>query len=101
MQSNPNERLTSTTWEWRRVKITKRRRPTGHSAAAGGSASPATQRASHLEPREARQPRTVQITYRGGPEAWWELKWANNVVRVSGVIALHDVMRELYKSPEL
>lgn len=96
-----NNSSESTTWEWRRVKITKRRRPTGHSASAASPTSLVSHRPSHLTPKEARQPHTVQVTYRGGAEAWWELKWGNNTVRRSGVLALHDIMRELYNSPEL
>lgn len=91
----------STTWAWKRVKIPERRRPTGHSAAAGRTTPSVGTQRSHLTPREARSPHTVQIKYRGGAEAWWELKWGNNTVRVSGVLCLHDVMRELFNSPEL
>lgn len=37
----------------------------------------------------------MSVTYRGGPECWWEIKARGEVWRVPGVIALHDVMRHI------
>jgi hypothetical protein len=43
-----------------------------------------------------RQPLTIRITYRGGPEAWYEIHSRGRVGRFPGSTCLHDVMDEVY-----
>jgi hypothetical protein len=74
----------STTWEWKRVKIDP-------PLAAPPKQSPKA--AARLARRAAREPTTLTIRYRGGAEAWWEVKARGRSWRVPGHVALHDVMR--------
>lgn len=48
-----------------------------------------------LVPRDAREPLTVTVTYRGGPECWWEIRARGTVIRRPGVTSLHDVLSHL------
>lgn len=45
-----------------------------------------------LARRDPRDPLTVTITYRGGPECWWEIRARGTVIRRPGSVALHDVL---------
>jgi hypothetical protein len=40
-------------------------------------------------------PITVSVSYRGGPEAWYEVHARGSVGRFPGYVALHDVMAEI------
>jgi len=82
------EEIPSTTWAWRRVKIT--RAPGGHtgSAAAGRSIYA-------LPKRNPREPLTVSVVYRGGQEAWYEFRARGAVVRVPGTTCVHDLMNKI------
>lgn len=42
-----------------------------------------------------RKPLTMTVQYRGGPECWFEIHSRGGVLRVEGVLALVDVMKEL------
>lgn len=42
-----------------------------------------------------RKPLTLTLVYRGGPEAWWEVRARGRVWRRPGVTALHDLMTEV------
>lgn len=47
----------------------------------------------HLLPwRNPRDPLTLTIRYRGGAEAWYEIRARGSVGRIEGHICLHDVM---------
>jgi hypothetical protein len=48
-----------------------------------------------LAPRDARQPLTMTVTYRGGPECWWEISARGVKIRRPGSVALHDVLSHL------
>lgn len=48
-----------------------------------------------LSPRNPREPLTIQVKYRGGPECWWEISARGATIRRPGSLALHDVLREL------
>lgn len=71
----------STTWEWRKVRIPGR--PEGHRDST---------RRVPLAPRNDRIPLTVVVKYRGGAEAYWELRARGRVYRLPGHMYLHDAM---------
>lgn len=83
-----NERTPSTNWEWGLRKIR--------------SAPPAESRAERSEsslgsllawPR--RKPLSITVKWRGGPEAWWEIRARGRTIRRPGHLALHDVLCEI------
>jgi len=86
-ESTSNNCTPSTTFEWRRVKIDRRR-------AAPGSTSP--EAASKPSQRSLREPVTITVHYRGGSEAWWELKARGRTWRRPGSLCLHDVLADIY-----
>lgn len=45
-----------------------------------------------LAERDARAPLQVQVSYRGGAEAWWELRARGRVWRFPGHHSIHDVL---------
>lgn len=67
------------------------RRPAGGQQAPGAK----LRRIQGLLPRNARDPLTIKVSYRGGPECWWEIHARGVVVRRPGVVALHDLLMEL------
>lgn len=82
-------RLPSTQWTWEMRKIRRAAGPRPDSAGAAGTTGLA--RRSGDLPRKTSV--TITVRYRGGPEAWWELRSVYGVCRVPGHIAIHDVMR--------
>jgi hypothetical protein len=74
----------STTWEWRRVKI---ERPAGGQVAAPKASA---------RPSPLRKPKTLTVKFRGGDEAWWEIRCGDRTIRRPGVTALHDVLKDVY-----
>lgn len=85
---NTNIGSPSTTWGWRRVKI-------GRPPEAQGTARLRSSSAALRPGRDPRTPLTVQVTYRGGPECWWELRSRGLILRRSGATAIHDALMEL------
>lgn len=87
----PNKCTPSTTWEWRKVKIQRR-------SQSPSSASP--QGASHALRADwnPREPLTVTVRYRGGPEAWIELKARGETYRMPGHVALFDALSSVWSS---
>lgn len=83
-----NTRSSSTRWAWKRVRIPPS--PEAPSSAVAKRPPP-------LGTWDPRTPLTVTITYRGGPEAWYELKARGRRWRRPGSLSLHDVMMELYQ----
>ena len=45
-----------------------------------------------LARRNPRDPLTITVTYRGGPECWWELKARGVTIRRPGSVSLHDAL---------
>ena len=86
--SDKNTSSGSTTWAWRRVKISERP-PGPYGTAAEGV------RRKRLTARNPRDPLTVTIAYRGGAECWWEIRSRGVTLRRPGSLALHDVLSEL------
>lgn len=84
----------STTWVWKRVKMERRPQGPSNTAARRASSPP-------LAARSPREPLTVTVVYRGGPECWWEVRGRGRVYRVPGHVALHDLMRLILERPDL
>lgn len=80
----------STTWEWRHVKIS---RP------AGGHRDGATK--SHRwfgrSSWKKRDPLSMKVSYRGGPEGWVEIHSRGSVGRFPGSVSILDVMLEIWQ----
>jgi len=83
-----NERTPSTTWEWRKVRVRAR-------TPAPGSAARAKRAPLRLSPRSWREPLTCVIRYRGGREAWVEIRARGTTLRVPGHLAVVDVVARL------
>lgn len=82
-------RSASTRWAWKRVKVpSPPEAPSKYSA--GGPLRPC------MSSSERRRPLTITVEYRGGQEAWYSVKGRGGVLRVSGYIAIHDVMQRVY-----
>lgn len=89
----PEHEFRSTTWEWRKTKI---RRPAGgHSGSA-----PKALRWFSLPPRNPRQPLTISVKFRGGPECWYEIHARGQVGRVPGWLCIHDLMVEINRAQD-
>lgn len=79
----------STTWAWKHVTIdpppaaqaARRRRP---------------RKQDKLPPWDPKSALTVVITYRGGAEAWYELRTRGRTFRMRGDLGIHDVMRRVH-----
>src|SRR5688572_16927230 len=84
----PDIRSISTPWAWRRVKIGP-----APQANSDRERSEASQGSLTAWPR--RRPVTLTLTYRGGPEAFWQIEARGRTWRRPGVIALHDLMVEV------
>jgi len=83
-----NTSLESPRWEWRRVKM---RRPAGgHS-----DSRPKGGRWRWVGPRDPRQPLTLSIKFRGGPECWYEVHARGQVGRFPGYVSIHEIMDEI------
>lgn len=79
----------STTWAWKHVTID----PPPAAPPAQRPKDPSKPPLSHWD---RRTPLTLQIRYRGGPEAWYEVKGRGRTWRVTGDIGIHDVMEAVY-----
>lgn len=84
---NPNTSTASTTWTAEVDKL--RGRP------AGRARAPKAPRWSSLRPRPLTKKLTIQVTYRGGSEAWWLVEARGSRGAFPGHMCLHDVMREV------
>jgi hypothetical protein len=80
--------FSSTTWEWRRVKI---RRPAGGQKAP----QPKAGRWHRFPARDPRVPLTLTVKFRGGPECWYEVHARGSAGRFIGTTSIHDVMAEI------
>lgn len=81
-------RQPSTTYEWRLVRV----RP---GAAGQGQALSEAKLRHALPSRPSRQPLTVVIRHRGGPESWWEIQARGAVWRFPGYVGLDDAMSRI------
>lgn len=80
--------FSSTTWEWRKTRI--RRPPDGHT-----NSRPKGGHWHGLSPRPIRESITLTVSWRGGPEAWYEIKARGRTGRVPGWLSFHDVMMRI------
>lgn len=84
-----NERTSSTTWAWRRVRMS-----TPPQAKSDRERSEAPQGSLLAWPRG--KPCTVVLKYRGGPECWVEVRARGRIWRRPGTTALYDIVREVW-----
>lgn len=83
-----NTRSTSTTYRWKRVRIS--------GGAPEGPAPQASSKRWHsLKRRDPGGPLTVTIVHRGGAESWWLVKARGRSGVFPGHRALDDVMAEV------
>lgn len=80
-----NEGLGSTTWRSRPDKISR-------APQATGTATPQASRWRRFRRREPRDPITMVIRYRGGAEAWVEIRARGEVNRYPGWVPIADVL---------
>lgn len=86
--SDTNNSSLSTTWGWRRVKISR----APQASVESGRRPPQIRSRSRRNPRD---PLTISISYRGGAECWWEIHARGCIIRRPGHNSLHDVLWEL------
>jgi hypothetical protein len=58
-------------------------------------ARPTAERSGHLPARNPRVRLTIQVTYRAGAEAWWQLEARGRVFRFPGHICLQEALSAL------
>lgn len=80
----------STTWSWRRVKVSPPPEARGQSARRAG-------RWFGRPPWPVRTPLHITVKYRGGPECWYEVHARGCIGRFPGHVALHDAIREIMR----
>lgn len=84
----------STTWEWKRVKVSRAPQASEDRRPKGG-------RWFHLPPWEwRRRPLHITVKYRGGPEAWFEVHARGSMGRFPGHVSLFDAISEVAGRPE-
>lgn len=88
-EKRTNVRSGSTTWVWEADKLRPARRE-------GERVSKTPSRWGRLTRRNPREELTLTIKYRGGAECWYLVKARGSHGVFPGVLALHDVMREIY-----
>lgn len=92
--SLPEQPFSSTTWVWKRVKIS--RAPEARVTVA--------QRASfwrRYRPRNPRDPINVTLKLRGGSECWVEVRGRGSVGRYPGTTAIYDILLDINSQPRL
>lgn len=87
--TEPNMHSPSTTWEWRKTKIRSAPQAAQHS-------QPKAVRWYHMRARDRRKPLTLTISFRGGPEQWFEIHARGSIGRFPGYVCLADVMAAIY-----
>lgn len=83
-RTDPTGPSTTARWEYR--KILKRPAAPSDTAPQGPPS---------LKEWPRRSPLTLTIVYRGGSEAWWEIKARGQTFRVPGHTCLHDVLERI------
>lgn len=89
-QRDANKRMPSTRWDWRLVKIEQPARAHRNSRPEGVRTTLPTAKA-------MREKITITVKYRGGAECWWECHARGRRFRFPGHMAIHDVMRVIYR----
>lgn len=88
--ADTNKRTTSTTWEWRMVRVPS-------SPAAGQHGAPQALRWYRLAPWKRREWLTLKVRYRGGPESWIEVQARGSAGRFHGATSLYDACQEIWR----
>lgn len=83
-----NERSASTTYEWRKVKISGARRD-------GQARLPKAGRFRGLPRRNGSARLTLTISHKGGSESWWLIEARGRTATFPGHRCLDDVMAEI------
>lgn len=83
---NPNTSLPSTNWTWKKVKM---------ASPPGGDRSSASASSPRLRLRNPRKPLVITVTYAGGQECSWLIRYRGRIWRFAGHLALHDVLASL------
>ncbi len=83
-----NNRSGSTRWEWRQVRISPAPNGPANRAAAGDHSG-------RLSDRNPREPLTMTVKLRGGPECWVEIQTRGRTIRYPGHWSVYDVLRAL------
>lgn len=83
-----NSSSSSPRWEYRRVMVRR---------SAGGQKAPHPKggRFFGRPPRNPREPLTISVKYRGGPECWYEIHARGCVARFPGYVSIHEIMDEI------
>lgn len=88
MAGDDEHEFSSTTWEWRRIKI--RRPPEAHKGS-----TPQAFRWGGLPRRNPRERLMVTVRHRGGPESWWEVEARGRTVRMPGWRSIDELFMEI------
>jgi hypothetical protein len=83
-----NGSSSSTTWAWKRVKI----------ACPPEAMSTAARRATfwrRFPRRDPREPITIRVHLRGGPECWIQVEGRGSMGRYPGATAIYDVVMDI------
>jgi hypothetical protein len=90
--SGKNVRSVSTTWTWKKVKIEPAARPRSKQPPQAASGSRRAKRPCVDGASLDRRVHTIQVKYRGGPEAHWYIGWVGDSVYLPGHLSLHDAL---------
>ena len=89
-ESNEDEQsFPSTTWSWEYRKI---KAPHGRTTQGARSA----RRFVSMPMRMRRNPLNIRVTWRGGPECWYQVDARGSWIRIPGHLSFHDVMTTIY-----
>lgn len=89
MESYTRSVSQTSTWEFRKILV-RRNGPS--------STAPKASSSRRLAPWDRRSPLTIQVKYRGGPEAWIEIKARGETLRVPGSVCLFDALSAVWGS---
>jgi len=78
----------STTWEWRRVKVSRAPQATPQSRRRRG-------RWYHLGRKPRDTPTTLVLQWRGGAQSWWLVTARGSTGVFPGCAALEDIMHQV------
>lgn len=90
-QPEPNERTPSTTFGWKRVKISQPPEANEHVERSESLKS--------LLPWPRRRPLVITVKYRGGAECWYEIRSRGRTIRRPGYVQIHDLIHDLAQWP--
>ena len=86
--SNKCTPSTTSKWEWRKIRV-----PHGPLEAQRPEGAP-----SKLSRWNRRDPLTITVVYRGGAEAWIQIKARGRTIRVPGHLAVIDALEKVWEA---